>query len=435
MHKSIITCLAFLSLASSAVLAEEPLTLQEAAPDRYVVLKGDTLWEISGKFLKEPWRWPEIWQMNKAQIKNPHLIYPGDVIVLDKAASGPRLSLLKNGKLAPRDQGAPGGLETVRLSPQVRTEALQASAIPSISPNAIAPFLSQPLILEEDTLQGAPYIAGAEEERVVLGAGDVAYAVGARAAGVVDWKIYRPGKTLIDPETNEVLGNEAVYLGEAQLIKAGEPATIEIIRAPQEITIRDRLLPAGTEPPLTNQVPHAPDKLVTGRIISAYGSVSDVGQYATVVINRGRRDNLEVGHVLAVYRKGRTVEPMKESWLKKAYAYLDKDCVKRDKSLSFNQPYDPKETFEECRGADNEEEWVYADIGCLKPGAKVSFGEFFNPKDVYKTHCRVAKRGPVTLPDARTGLVYVYRVFERVSYALVMNISRPVYVMDVVRTP
>ncbi len=435
MQKSIITCLAFFSLVSSFVSAEE-LALQETAPDRYVVVKGDTLWEISGKFLKEPWRWPEIWQMNKTQIKNPHLIYPGDVIVLDKTASGARLSLLRNGKLGPRDQGgAPQGLETVRLSPQVRSEALQASAIPAISPNAIAPFLSQPLILEEDTLQGAPYIAGAEEERVVLGTGDIAYAVGARAAGVTDWKIYRPGKTLIDPETNEVLGNEAVYLGEAHLVKAGEPATIEITRSPQEITVRDRLMPAINEPPLTNQVPRAPDKLVTGRIISAYGSVSDVGQYATVVINRGQRDGLEVGHVLAVYRKGRTVEPMKESWLKKAYAYLDKDCVKSGKSLSFNDPYDPKETFEECAGAANDEQWVYADIGCLKPGAKVSFGEFFNPKEVYKTHCRVTKRGPVTLPDARTGLVYVYRVFERASYALVMNTNRPVYVMDVVRTP
>lgn len=435
MQKFIITCLAVFSLSSWIACAEEAATLQDTAPDRYIVQKGDTLWEISGKFLKEPWRWPEVWQMNKAQIKNPHLIYPGDVIVLDRHAAGARLSLLRNGKLVPRGEGRAAELETVRLSPQVRVEPLQAAAIPTISPNAIAPFLSQPLVLEDDALEGAPYIAGTEEERVILGTGDVAYAVGAAAAGVTDWKIYRPGKVLVDPESGQTLGKEAIYLGEARQIKAGEPATIEIVRAPQEINVRDRLLPAASEPPLTNQVPHAPEKMINGRIISAYGGVSDAGQYATVVINRGRADGLEIGHVLAVYRKGRTVEPMKESWLKKAYAYLDTDCVKQGKSISFNEPYDPKETFEECQGRDKQEPWVYADVGCLKPGAKVSFGEFFDPKDVYKTHCRVVKRGPVTLPDARTGLVYVYRVFERVSYALIMSANRPVYLMDVVRTP
>ena len=249
MLKTIIALLSSCVFFSGAVFAEEAAQVKEDAPDRYVVVKGDTLWAISGKFLKDPWRWPEIWKLNKEEIKNPHLIYPGDVVVLDRVNG--ELRLVKNAKYQGRD--------FEKRSPQTRVEPTERAAIPVISPADIGPFLSQPLVIEKDGLESAPRILANEENRVVIGSGNRAYVEGLKEGGPKQWHIFRPGKALIDPDTQAILGYEAIYLGDARVLKYGEAATIEIIKSVQEILRDDRLLP---RPLLSsaNIVPHAPSK-------------------------------------------------------------------------------------------------------------------------------------------------------------------------------
>lgn len=340
MRKTIITAVLLPVLFSTAALADT-LRLQDNAPDRYTVVKGDTLWGIAGRFLKDPWKWPQIWKMNRHEIRNPHRIYPGDVIVLDR--NGPSLRLLS------------AAHPTVKLSPQVRSEPTDQS-IPSISPADIGPFLSQPLVIEENGLDKAPRIVSAEENRMMLGAGNIAYASGIPGGSDTQWQIYRPGKALVDPDTKEVLGYEALYLGHAALMREGSPATIRITKSTEEIGIGDRLVAA---PPVSfpAYVPHAPDSQIHGRIIAAQGGLSEFGQNAIVAINKGTRDHIEVGHVLALYRTGETVKA----------------------------PDTPE--------------------------------------------------GKVTLPNERYGLVFVFRTFDKVSYALVVQTSRAVKLLDMVQTP
>ena len=335
MHKFTISLLlaSFMSLSSYA----DELRLQDHAPTRYTVVKGDTLWDISGKFLKDPWKWPQIWRMNKAEIKNPHWIYPGDIVVLDTSGSTPKLTLIKSG------MG-----NTVRLSPKVRGTAIDDSGILPIPASAINAFINQPFVMEEGALKNAPRVLSAEEDRMVLGAGDQAFAT-SDGSNTTNWKILRPGKALIDPDTKEVLGYEVEYLGEARTIVPGEPQRILITAAKQEIEAKDRLK-ATDEDYSFRYVPHAPSSPVNGKVISAYGGLAEAGQYTTIVINKGKRDGMEEGNVLAVYKNGGKVDG-------------------------------------------------------------------------------------ITLPDSRSGLVMIYRVFDKVSYALVMQTSRPVNLLDFVRNP
>lgn len=432
MSMRIITLLVVFGLFPQWTMAQT-LELQEKAPERYTVRKGDTLWDISGRYLKQPWRWPELWGYNKTEIKNPHRIYPNDVIVIDRSGAQPRLRVLGAADEASR----PGG--TVKLSPRVRSELLERDAIPAISPSAIAPFLSQPLVTEAGEFERSPYIVGTDEERMIIGTGDRAYVSGLGASPRADWHIYRPGKALVDPDTGEALGTEAEFLGNARVVRAAEPATVEITRATKEINTRDRLGPAP-EDNTYSYIPHAPTQPIEGRIISAYGGVAEIGQYAIAVINRGRVDGIEEGHVLAVYRKGRTVAPLKTA-RKNWFPFVAKECVKADTSLRYDGYYDPIQTHEKCSDAKSTAatapvaSWTYSDVGCLKPGKRVRYDEFFDPKDAYRTPCRATDTGPVTLPDERSGLLMVFRVFDRVSYALVAQSVRPVYLLDAVRNP
>jgi len=347
-HKSITTLVFTLcSLTAAAAWAQAPktpLALKQNAPDRYVVVPGDTLWGIAERFTDSPWRWPELWNMNKDQIKNPHRIYPGNVILIDRA----------------RGQLALAG--TVKLSPRVRTEST-AEAIPSIPPQVIEPFLTQPLLIEPDGLDHAPRIVAFDEGRVVVGDGGKAFVSGMGDSKEPSWNLYRRGNALVDPDTNLTLGFEAIYLGTARVLQAGEPATIELASVTREIGIGDRLVPAG-RPEIVRYAPHAPAANVQGRVMSIYGglgTVGEAGRYSIVALNRGKADGLELGHVLALHRhRGTAVDPTK-------------------------------------------------------------------PKG--------APDATVQLPDERYGLAFVFRVFDRVSYALVMNVSRPVSPRDVVRTP
>lgn len=332
---------AFLLAIASALCcaAGEELQLADGAPTRHIVVPGDTLWGISGKFLKEPWRWPEIWRMNREEIKSPHRIYPGDVIILERDSRGkPRLSL-----------------QSARLLPTIQSTRIE-EGIPAIPPNVIRPFLSHPLIVEANSLESAARIVATQQDRVYLGNGDLAYVANADPSRE-DWQIYRNGKPLADPVTNEILGYEAFYLGTARQREPGEPATFEIVTMKQEIGRGDRLLPA-IRPPLVSYVPHKPDFPVDGRVISVYGGVEAAGRGSIVTINRGARDGIEIGHVLAIERNRLVVE--------------------RDE-------YDVKVM--------------------------------------------------VPIPPERIGLLFVFRVFERLSYGLVVQSEGTVDINDFARTP
>ncbi len=401
-HQFIAATVAALLLVLPAKADE--VKLHENAPETYVVVKGDTLWDISGRFLKDPWRWPQVWNLNRDEIKNPHLIYPGDMIVLDRSGSSPRLRLVKGVK-----NGTATGTTTVKLSPGMRSSEVGGDAIPTIPARAIQAFLAQPRVVSEGALSNAPFILGTNEERVVLGAGDDAFATGGKE-GVTRWNVLRPGKTLKDPETGEVLGYEVEYLGDARTVLAGAPQKIHISRSAQEILPKDKLVEADTNMTF-EYVPRAPDTQINGRIISAYGGISDSGRYQTVVINRGERDGLAPGHVLAVYREGRAVE-------------LSKD--ERDKMT----------WVAEKKGVPDGGAWLYSDVRCLKDDSKVTYDQKAEVRNTFNHSCLgVDNDKTIKLPDARSGLVMVYRVYDSVSYALIMQSERPVYLLDTVKNP
>ncbi len=359
-------CLIALPVAAQSVRQSgNALVIRTDAPDTYVVQRGDTLWGIATKFLREPWRWPEIWRMNREQIANPHVIYPGDIVRLDRAR---------------------GTLTVQRLSPRIREESLAGEPIPSVPAKAIEPFLSQPLVIELNELAGAPRIVATEEGRVNVGQGSRAYAEGLATADDPLWHIYRPGGPLVDPETARTLGYEAVYLGQGRVLRQGEPSTLQIISSKREIGVSDRLVAVGPVR-LLNYVPHPPDKPIRARVMSIYdgrsdtyalqpartrtgistlsGEYNETGPLGIISINKGASDGLEIGHVLALYRS---------------------TTIRNDRSIG---PY-------------------------------------------YLGKPRVQ---PVELPEERYGLVFVFRVFENVSYALVLQAERPVSPRDVLQTP
>ncbi|OGS98696.1 MAG: peptidoglycan-binding protein [Gallionellales bacterium RIFCSPLOWO2_12_FULL_59_22] len=342
--RKIISLICFLlpALAFAASPDTRP-ELRGDAPDRHVVVKGDTLWDISGKFFKDPWKWPYIWGMNKDTIKDPHWIYPGDVIVLDRASGTLRLG--QGGT------GSSGGV--IKLSPKVRESYSDHDAVPSIPASAIAPFLSQPLAVGEGELNDAPTLIGAREGRVILGANDVAFVKGLPADKGSNWQIYRPGKTFTDPVTNEVLGVEAIYLGAAEATNFADVSTVTITRSTQEISKGDRLVaPSGAA--VNAYLPRAPGSDISAHVISVYGGVSQAGQNTVITLSKGARDGLESGHVLALYHKGNNAKHEGEEFV---------------------------------------------------------------------------------LPDERIGLAFVFRVFDKVSYALVMQSHLPVQLLDRAQTP
>lgn len=363
MGKTIISLLLLATAWMPGIAAADELVLAEDAPDRYVVIKGDTLWDISGRFLRDPWRWPDIWGLNKEEIRNPHWIYPGDVVYLDFSGATPRLR--REGDSAGRDDGGVGGaggdweLVTTKLSPTMRRLALDGEAIASIPMSAIGAFLSKPLVVGKQELEAAPILVAAQEGRVILSKGDTVFAKGVLWEEGPQWSVFRPGREMIDPDTKELLGVEAVHLGEAQVNDFGEVSTLSITDTVLEIAPGDRLV--KTVPVQTvNFIPRAPEATISGKVIlSSVNSVSEIGPKSVVVLNRGGREGLEPGHVLALYRDRPMVKP----------------------------------------------------AGASNPGERIA------------------------LPRERYGLVFVFRVFEKVSYALVMDTTRPVNLNDVVQTP
>jgi hypothetical protein len=363
----IIGALLWLGQAGAALAAASAPMLDPKAPDRYIVVPGDTLWGISGRFLRDPWRWPQLFELNKDQIKNPHRIYPGDVIVLDRQAGRARVIPTK----------------TIVLSPKARVEPREAEAIPSIPPAAIEPFLTQPRVMDQDALDAAPRIVATQENRVALGAGGRAYARGINGSPDEFWQVFRPGEPLVDPDTREPLGYEAIYLGDARVVRPGEVSILEIVKSNQEVYIGDRMFPAP-KPSFPSYVPRAPEKPIKGRVIAAYGGLAEIGVNGVVTLNRGNRDGLEVGSVLAVYRSPESATNMRHTEpigdLRNSPLWGRQGPTGRDETI---RPPLPEEN----------------------------------------------------LPAERHGLLFVFRTFDKVSYALVMQATAPINVLDNVQNP
>jgi hypothetical protein len=388
MFRNIITLLMF--CCSSFHLNAQEVALKANHPDRHVVVKGDTLWGISGKFLKDPWLWPKVWKLNRAQIKNPHLIYPGDVVFLDMSSGKPELKLLR---------------ETITLQPGIVEEPLAKTAISTIPLNVIAPFLSQPLIIEKDQLADSPRIIAGQDNRVVLSPGTRVYFNKIEEGDGLNWYVYRPGNDLVDPDTKEVLGVEATYLGDAKVTKYGEPASGDIVRAKEEIFTKDRLVPSGDEV-ITNFVPHAPEADITGRVIKIYGGLAEAGPQSIVSISRGSADGIEVGHVLAISRYGRVIKDPEQP----------KETEEQKQAKANAKPKLKELNFDVKRDADGK--------------AVVNFEKTSEAKGAL-----VLEPGMIKLPDERVGLLMVFRVFDRISYGLVMQASEPINTLDSVKTP
>lgn len=335
-----------LSLLLSPALLADTVALQPDHPDRYVVKKGDTLWDISSVFLQDPWRWPEIWHVNP-QIENPHLIYPGDIIALVFGADGaPQLQLLR-------------GRRTVKLSPKVRSTPL-GEAIPPIPMDAIAQFLDNSrAVLTQEELDNAPYIVESMDSHLIAGTGDKIYVRSVPDRSTTRFNVYRPGTAYKRPGSEEVLGYEALYVGDATLQRVGDPATLELSRTVRETLIGDRLLPVGEEEIQQNFFPHPPAGEVDGQILKVIDGVSQIGQFQVVVIDLGSEDGMDAGTVLAVFQRGANIR----------------------------------------------------DVVAEKADQRVK------------------------LPDERSGIVMVFRPFERVSYALVMSATRAIHINDAVRNP
>lgn len=274
------------------------------APDQHLVVKHDTLWDISGAFLEHPWCWPQVWGLNRDQIRNPHWIYPGQIVYFDRKHN--RLSLNKPGE---DDEGGAGAPQPLRLSPQLRTEGLGKEAVPAISAAAIDPFLTQPLLVETAELADAPRIVASQEGHVYLGKGDKVYVLG-NLKGGSSFQVFRPGNALKDPQTGAVLAHEAAYLGTVSLQAAAhgnsDVHTFTVASSNQEIGVGDLLLPAPPTP-IRNYVPHPPDRQVNGRLMSIYSGMSYAGQSQVVTVNRGSLDGLDIGSVLQLYHFGQTV--------------------------------------------------------------------------------------------------------------------------------
>lgn len=376
-----IASLALAAMLLPLVVAAETIELKPDHPDRYVVQKGDTLWDISAKFLKQPWLWPEIWEVNP-QIENPHLIFPGDEVYLRFVDGQPVVSVRRGepGE-APGEEAAgtvrrrlPGG--TDKLSPAIRESEI-AEAIPTIPIDIIQQFLQRPRLVTEDEMRDAPYVVSVGTEALIGKPGEKIYVRGINGEAAPRYTIYRKGQEYVDPDRDdEVLGFEAIHIADAVTEDSSDPATMMVTSAQRELLNGDRLLPVVEEEVFTAFMPRAPEADVSGQIISVFEGVSQIGQYQVVVLNLGLENGIEVGHVMAVYQRGETIE----------------------------DPFARKKVAEI---ADSR-----AGIQTIKAGVE-----------------------KVTLPDERAGIVMVFRTFGRLSYALVMEATRAIHVHDRVRKP
>lgn len=346
--------------AAAPAPAPEPRVTREdvrrTSPARYTVRRGDTLWDIAARFLRDPWVWPEIWQVNPA-IENPHLIYPGDVITLAYIDGEPRL-IVDRPDLDMRDIPVEPGVR--RLEPGIRRMPVE-EAIASIPADAIRQFLNRPRVITRAEMDHAPYIIGNHEGRLISGEGQEVFARGFDAEQAGRYSVFRPGSDLVDPDTGEVLGYEAIYAGEAAVRDYGDPTRLQLTRTEREVLNGDRLLPMDREIAPQRYIPRIPEETVDGRIIALFDAITQVAANQVVVINRGTREGMEVGTMLGIDQSGGTI----------------------------------RDTYSGTSGT----------------------GEL------------------VELPARRVGTMMVFRPYERVSYALIMQATRSIQLHDRVTNP
>ena len=330
-----------ISLLFSLNIWADTIKINPDHPDQYIVVKGDTLWDISGQFLQQPWQWPQLWNINP-QIKNPHLIYPGDTLYFSVVDGKPRLSLSN----------------TIILKPQIRESSID-QAIKLIPTDAIAQFLTSPKVVNDKELAQSPYVIDFAGEHLVAGAGDKVYVRSILNPEKLGYTIYREGDAYVSPETGEILGYEAKYIADATIERSGDPATLSITKSDREIHKGDRLMVTSEGELALNYFPRSPEQPVNGSIISVFDGVTQIGQHNIVVIDKGIADGLKPGHILDIFHLGETVD-------------------------------DP-----------------FSGI----------------------------KHATVKLPDEPAGILMIFRPFDRVSYALVLEATQAIHVLDKVQTP
>jgi hypothetical protein len=288
-----------LATAASGLLAQQGggIPLNPAHPDSYVVKRGDTLWDISNMFLRDPWYWPEIWYVNP-QVENPHLIYPGDVLTLVYVDGQPQI------RSSRVDAASASGTE--RLSPRIREQQL-TEAVNTIPYEAIAPFLDEGMVLEKDEIKDLPHVVAFRDGLLIGATGNQAYVRGKIAGDAAAYGVVRIGDKLIDPDDGDVLGYRAIFVSSGRVSRTGDPATLELDSSRREALKGDRLIARKDPPPLQFE-PRSPDRPVEGRIVDVIDGVTQIGQYQVIVINRGTRDGLAPGHVLTVWQSGGKVE-------------------------------------------------------------------------------------------------------------------------------
>ncbi|MDX1432406.1 MAG: LysM domain-containing protein [Gammaproteobacteria bacterium] len=358
-----------LSLFAAALLVPllafaQSVELNPDHPTRYVVKKGDTLWDISAHFLVEPWRWPEIWQINP-QVHNPHLIYPGDELALFYRDGQPVIQITRRGEPGDTGDGVARrqvGPRTVKLTPEARVTA-RDDAVPTIPIDVLRPFLDRPRVLGQGEFESAPYVVSVGRENLLASLGQRVFVRGIQPEQGARFGVYRQGQVYRDPSRDdEVLGFEAIHVADALVEKSGDPATVLLLTNTREVRAGDRLFPVSQDRVVTNFMPRAPKEQVDALIISVVDGVTQIGENDIVVLNRGTRDGMAEGLVLGIFQSGDRVR----------------------------------------------------DVWATQDQATPVF---------------------VDLPEQRAGTVMVFRPFERVSYALVMQATRAMHVHDAVKNP
>ena len=360
------------TLALSINTWADEIQINPNHPDQYTVMKGDTLWDISAKFLNQPWQWPVLWNRN-SQIKNPNLIYPGNTIYFSIVNGQPQLSLANNERgtqiqanhtCVLNEADLKNGRaefsvsSTGKLLPCIRETPI-TQAIKLIPADSIAQFLTSPKVVTENESNHAPYVLNITGERLIAGTGDRIYVRSITQTNNQLFTIYRTGTAYLSPETGENLGYNAEYIADAKLQQSGDPATLSIIKSNSEIRIGDRVMPTDKDDITLNYFPRPPSKSISGSIISVLGGISQIGLYNVVVIDKGLRDGILAGHELVIYQKGNVI----------------------------NDPYSS------------------------------------------------VKNDTIKLPDEIAGSLMVFRPFERISYALVMKAKQAIHILDKVKTP
>jgi len=343
-------------------VSSQNIQLTADHPREYTVKKGDTLWDIASLFLKDPWYWPEIWQRNP-QVANPHLIFPGDILMLIYVDGRPQIQLARAEDGVMRRQV---GDKVVKLSPSIHRQSLN-EAIPSIPGDAVRQFLTRPRIVTAKEWADAPYIVGSDDAHLIMGANNKIYIRGELDKERIRYSIFRRGNRLADPETDELLGHEVIFAGEARIIKYGNPSTGLLLKTSREVLVGDRLLPTDKSAIDQQYFPRLPEDFVQGTVISLFDAISAIAKYQIAVINRGSNDKMEVGHLLASYQAGSYTHDR----------FLDRSSIKRGDATKLD----------------------------------------------------------ILLPDERSGIMMLFKVFDKVSYALVLKSTRSIRKGDKVEKP